>query len=250
MGKILAENKSIIILLVILIIIIASLAIFINSISNTESIYSGEQIKKDSNIYEEANEENLEKYKDDQHAFLINRVEDNYDGTLTVKGRIYNVADGKITDEEYNSLLAGEKINYYGDELKIKDLNAKSKYSLVNNYDGENYCLSLDEEGNPVISGRTEGLIRIKGTSKYMKIVVDDNIKVYREYGLMPDLQAQYGGTAREFFETQDKKDGDDLYESIIYKNDYYNEEYIWLSNKYEFEFENEKCIKIIEKKY
>ena len=251
MEKFLAENKSIIILLIILVVIIASLAIYINSIANTESIYSGEKLKKDDNIvYEEANEENLEKYNDEGHVFLINQVEDNYDGTLTIKGRIYKLFDGKITDEEYKGLLAGGTIEFYGSTLKIKDLSKKDNYTLVDNYGGEDYILSLDEDKNPTVLNKSEGLIRIKSTSAYMKTIVDKNTKVYTKYRTLPDLDLQYEGTVKDYFEMQNMKNGDNLDESIIYKNNYYNSDYIWLSNRYVLEFEDEKCIKIICERY
>ena len=225
----------------------------IDSISNT--INSNKDVDKNSSTdttinntnstqYIEMTEENYKKYNTLPNYFRIQEMIDNKNGTITIRGRVFQETELlKITREQYGDLLEGKVIDLLGYQMKVnKDEDPNNggydmlitstieekwlKFYLEKNTDGSGKLhYYTEEEMYRQTPFKEDETGRFIGTNTYLQITLDDNLK------------CESGNASTTLREEFNKSNGilninknDDI--KLPYLND-------------EFNFENGKCVSI-----
>ena len=225
----------------------------IDSISNT--INSNKDVDKNSSTdttinntdsiqYIEMTEANYKKYNTLPNYFRIQEMIDNKNGTITIRGRVYQETELlKITKEQYEDLLDGKVIDLLGYQMKVNKDEAPNnggydmlitstieekwlKFYVERNTDGSGKLhYYTEEEMYRATPFKEDETGRFIGTNTYLQITLDDKLKC--ESG-------NVSSTLREEF---NKSNG--LFN--INKNDDIKLPYL----NDEFYFENGKCVSI-----
>ena len=225
----------------------------IDSISNT--INSNKDVDKNSSTdttinntnstqYIEMSEANYKKYNTLPNYFRIQEMIDNKNGTITIKGRVYQETELlKITKEQYEELLEGKVIDLLGYPMKANKDEEQDNggYDMLITSTIEDKWLKFYVEKNTDGSGRLQYYTeeemyretpfkqdetgRFIGTNTYLQITLDDKLK------------CESGNASITLREEFNKTNGilninknDDI--KLPYLND-------------EFYFENGKCVSI-----
>lgn len=225
----------------------------IDTISNT--INSNKDVDKNSSTdttidntnsiqYIEMTEANYKKYNTLPNYFRIQEMIDNKNGTITIRGRVYQETELlKITKEQYEELLEGKVIDLLGYQMKVNKEEEPNnggynmlitstiaekwmKFYVEKNSDGSGKLHYYTEDemysGTPFQKDETGRFI---GTNTYLQITLDDKLKC--ESGNAPT-------TLREEFNKSNGILNINKNEDI--KLPYLNDE---------FNFENGKCVSI-----
>lgn len=218
-------------------------------------VYTGKYVKNitssennlnntNSTQYIEMTEATYKKYNTLPNYFRIQEMIDNKNGTITIRGRVYQETELlKITKEQYGKLLEGKVIDLLGYQMKVNKEEDPSnggydmlitsttaekwmKFYVEKNSDGSGKLHYYTEDemyrGTPFQKDETGRFI---GTNTYLQITLDDKLK------------CESGNASTTLREEFNKSNGilninknDDI--KLPYLND-------------EFNFENGKCVSI-----
>lgn len=221
---------------------IATITLEYDEKEDTMYVKSFERNNKDSIQYIEMTEANYKKYNTLPNYFRIQEMINNENGTITIRGRVYQETEPlKITKEQYEELLEGKVIDLLGYQMKANkeepdnggyDMLITSttedkwmKFYVETNIDGSGKLHYYTEDemymGTPFQKDETG---RFTGTNTYLQITLDDNLKCESGNGstTLKDECNTFNGTFNI--------DNDDI--KLPYLND-------------EFNFENGKCVSI-----
>lgn len=195
---------AIIILLIVIIIIIGVVLVFINKNNNLpiindtdpngdiisiidESNINSQQFidldDKDTNNgekkYQELNNVTYYSGNSDNKTFRIQDVIHNQDGTITIKGRVYEYIElpDKLSAKEYQALLDGKSLNISGEKVtKIQDDNVAKEAGYETALKIENkkydyemmYYVNKNEDGTANLYNGSNSSIA-KGTDTYLE---------------------------------------------------------------------------------
>ena len=139
--------------------------------------------------YQEMNWENYYDANKDNNTFRIQDVIHNNDGTITIRGRVYQYLDlpSTLSANEYKALLDGKSLNILGEKVtKVQDDNIakeagydtalkvetqKYKYNFY-------YYLNKNEDGTATLYNGSDSSIA-EGTNVYLQKTLSGNFECY-----------------------------------------------------------------------
>ena len=139
--------------------------------------------------YQEMNWENYYDANKDNNTFRIQDVIHNNDGTITIKGRVYQYLDlpSTLSANEYKALLDGKSLNILGEKVtKVQDDNIakeagydtalkvetqKYKYNFY-------YYLNKNEDGTATLYNGSDSSIA-EGTNVYLQKTLSGDFECY-----------------------------------------------------------------------
>ena len=139
--------------------------------------------------YQEMNWENYYDANKDNNTFRIQDVIHNNDGTITIKGRVYQYLDlpSTLSANEYKALLDGKSLNILGEKVtKVQDENIakdagydtalkvetqKYKYNFY-------YYLNKNEDGTATLYNGSDSSIA-EGTNVYLQKTLSGDFECY-----------------------------------------------------------------------
>ena len=140
----------------------------INTISNT--INPSEE--NTSIKYENLTEKIYNQMQEDQY-FIIQNVMQNTDGTLTLKGRIYeDVELTSISSNEYDSLKSSGKINLFGESFLLGEYEDFVPGYILKNSNGYGFYVTDKHE---LIDFNDTNFV--KGTDNYYTITLNETVE-------------------------------------------------------------------------
>lgn len=174
--------------------------------ANNESIKFIDTENKDINNgqknYIEMNTENYAEANKDNKTFRIQDVIHNNDGTITVKGRVYQYLDlpSTISAEEYQALLNGQSLNILGEKVtKVQDdtLANEAGYDIAlkienqkYNYNMYYYATENEESQTAELFNGSDSSIAV-GTDTYLQKTLNGNFEC-SYYGEIVALKDYY----------------------------------------------------------
>lgn len=188
-----------------------------NTINNKSvSKENSTTIDNSSNKYDNLTEKIYNQIPENEY-FVIQNVSQNSDGTITLKGRVYeDVKLTSISKNEYDGLKSSGNITLFGEKFLLGEYEDYIPGYVLKNSNG--YGFYVTDSYELVNFNDTKFL---KGTDKYYTITLDKNVKLKLPDGTEETIKASS-------FET-------------INDNDYINTGAI-----YDFKFGNEKVLQII----
>lgn len=140
----------------------------INTISNTINPSD----EKTSIEYKNLTEKIYNQMQEDQY-FVIQNVKQNADGSLTLKGRIYeDVELTSISSNEYNSLKSSGKINLFGEDFLLGEYEDFVPGYILKNSNGYGFYVTDKHE---LIDFNDSNFV--KGTDNYYMITLKETVK-------------------------------------------------------------------------
>ena len=160
--------------------------------ANNESIKFIDTENKDINNgqknYVEMNPENYTEANKDNKTFRIQDVIHNNDGTITIKGRVYQYIDlpSTISADEYQALLNGKSLNILGEKVtKVQDdtLANEAGYDIAlkietqkYNYNMYYYATENEESQTAELFNGSDSSIAV-GTDTYLQKTLNGNFE-------------------------------------------------------------------------
>ena len=203
------NNKILQILIIIVIIMIIIIgAVLINLIKkdenktevdpNGDSIFIVDEVDKSNNIsdqyidtenptlnnrkknYQEMNWENYDEANKDNKTFRIQDVIHNNDGTITIRGRVYQYLDlpSTLSSKEYQALLDGKSLNILGEKAtKVQDdsIALEAGYDIALKVETQKYKYNFyyyateDEESQTAVLYNGSDSSIAEGTNVYLQ---------------------------------------------------------------------------------
>lgn len=159
--------------------------------ANNESIKFIDTENKDINNgqknYIEMNLENYTEANKDNKTFRIQDVIHNNDGTITIKGRVYQYLNipSALSAEEYQALLKGKSLNILGEKVtKVQDDNIAQEagYEIALKIETKKYNYDLyyyankNEDGTATLYNGSDSSVA-EGTNIYMQKTLNGNFE-------------------------------------------------------------------------
>lgn len=138
-------------------------------------------------VYEEINMENYYENNKDKKTFRIQDVIHNNDGTITIKGRVYQYLNipSALSAEEYQALLKGKSLNILGEKVtKVQDDNIAQEagYEIALKIETKKYNYDLyyyankNEDGTATLYNGSDSSVA-EGTNIYMQKTLNGNFE-------------------------------------------------------------------------
>lgn len=175
-----------------------------NTQNNTSTQYidtENKDINNGEKKYQEMNWENYYEANKDNKTFRIQDVIHNNDGTITIKGRVYQYLDlpSTLSAKEYQALLDGKSLNILGEKVtKVQDDNIAKEagYEIAlkvetkkYNYDFYYYA-NKNEDGTATLYNGSDSSIA-EGTDIYLQKTLNGDFECYY-YGEKIELKDYY----------------------------------------------------------
>lgn len=155
----------------------------INEVAN--DFIQNENVINNSN-YIEMTEQNYKEYNTDNKTFRVQDVTNNNNGTMTIKGRVYEYVKMPeiLSQDQYQALIDGKALKILGEKVFKVENDKKAQeagYDICLEIESEEYDYEMlyyaqkNEDGTATLYEGSEASIA-DGTNIYMQITLDENL--------------------------------------------------------------------------